>query len=78
MSPQDSKSASRGVHVQKPGSNVYTVMLLVALVALVIGCVMLYLEIDSYGGFGAIRGPAASAAPPVYAHLSPDMARLTV
>ncbi len=53
-------------------------MLLVALVALVIGCVLLYLEIDSYGGFGAIRGPAASAAQPVYTHLSPDMARLTV
>ena len=73
MSPPDSKSASRGVSVQKPGSNVYTVMLLIALVALIIGCVLLYLEIDSYGGFGAIRGPAASAAAPVYAHVAPDV-----
>ncbi len=78
MSPPDSKSANRGVQVQKPGSNVYTVMLLISLVALVIGSVLLYLEIDSYGGFGAMRAPATSAAAPVYAHLSPDAVRLAV
>ncbi len=82
MSPQDSKSASRGVHVQKPGSNVYTVMLLVALVALVIGCVLLYLEIDSYGGFSSLHRPGGGtfggAAAPVYAHVAPDMVSATV
>ena len=47
-----------GVSVQKPRSNVYTVMLVLALLAIIIGCVFLYLEIQEYGG--DIYGPAAS------------------
>ena len=66
MSQPESKSASRGrgVQVQKPQSNVYTVMLLISLVALVVGCVLLYLECVAYGVFSAARQPAA----PVYVH----------
>ncbi len=68
VSQPESKSASRGrgVQVQKPQSNVYTVMLLISLVALIIGCVLLYLEIDAYGGFASARQPTA----PVYAHVA--------
>ncbi len=36
--------------------SIYTVMLMVALGALVIGCILLYLEISSYGGFSAVGG----------------------
>ena len=76
VSQPESKSVSRGrgVQVQKPQSNVYTVMLLISLVALIIGCVLLYLEIDAYGGFASARQPAA----PVYAHATIGSAAWTV
>ncbi len=76
VSQPESKSASRGrgVQVQKPQSNVYTVMLLISLVALIVGCVLLYLEIDAYGGFAAAEQPAA----PVYAHATIETGSLAV
>ncbi len=49
-------------------------MLLITLVALIIGCVLLYLEIDAYGGFSAARQPAA----PVYVHATIDGAAQAV
>jgi hypothetical protein len=33
-------------------------MLMLALGALLFGCLFLYLEIQAYGGFGAVSGPA--------------------
>lgn len=50
MSLPDSRSAEppRGVVVQKPRSNVYTVLLGIALVALIIGCICLYGELNLY------------------------------
>ena len=37
-----------GVLVQKPKTNVYTVMLVLSLVAIIIGCIFLYAEINRY------------------------------
>ena len=50
MSLPDSKSAdaSRGVFVEKQRANIFTVLLIVALVAIVIGCLCLYGELAAY------------------------------
>jgi hypothetical protein len=39
---------TRGVVVEKPKANIYTVMLSLAFVALLIGCLMLYFEMNAY------------------------------
>jgi hypothetical protein len=41
-------AATRGVVVEKPRPDVYTVLLILSLVAIVIGCVFLYLEMRVY------------------------------
>ncbi len=46
-----------GVIVQKPKSSIYTVLLVIALIALMLGCLFLFLEIGDYGGLGAVKGP---------------------
>lgn len=53
MSRLDSASAKRGVLVQKPKTNVYTAMLIIAFLAMLAGCLFLFLQIQKYGGFGA-------------------------
>ncbi len=45
---------------KKPVWDIYTVMLLLGLIALLLGCLFLYLEIREYGGFGQVGGPVAS------------------
>ena len=68
MSQLDSKSANpRGVVVQKPASNIYTVLLILALLALVVGCVLLYLEIQALGGFKGSQASAMGVSTPVWA-----------
>lgn|GEM_PF-6515750 len=52
MSPR--KSAEKptkagGVVVQKPKSNVYTMMLILSFIAIVVACTLLWMELDSYG-----------------------------
>lgn len=37
--------------MEKPQTNVYTMMLIIALIAILIACVMLYMEMASYGPF---------------------------
>ena len=60
-------SSSRGPF-RKPRADIYTVMLALALVAIVIGCVCLYLEVADYGeqpyqlGFSVPRDLDRSAA----------------
>lgn len=39
---------TRGVVVEKPPANIYTAMLIVSLVAVIVGCVCLYLEMNAY------------------------------
>lgn len=68
MSQPDLSSASapRGVIVHRPRASIYTVLLAIALVAILLGCLFLWLEIKAFGGFGAVKGRVASVAP---AHL---------
>ncbi|MEM8677869.1 MAG: hypothetical protein AAGF97_00810 [Planctomycetota bacterium] len=49
MSPQSSSRS--GVAVDKPKTNIYTVMLIIALIALMMACLLLWLEVSSYGSF---------------------------
>lgn len=53
----ESASSLPSVINKKSVLDVYTIMLIIALVSLLMGCVFLYLEIKEYGGFGEIKGP---------------------
>jgi hypothetical protein len=53
-----------GGAVRKPKTSIYTMLLVIALVALLVGCLFLYLEIRRFGGFGAIRGTVSAATAP--------------
>lgn len=50
---------------KKSALNIYTVLLIIALVSLVLGCIFLWLEISEYGGFGAVKGPVGAVARPI-------------
>lgn len=52
--------SGRGVYVEKPKTNIYTVLLALALLALIIACIFLLLEMNRYE-FDR-RAPSASAA----------------
>ena len=39
---------ARGVVVEKPKANIYTVLLILSFVAVVIGCICLYAEMSAY------------------------------
>jgi len=39
---------TRGVVVEKPRANIYTVLLAIALTAILIGCLCMYFELDAY------------------------------
>jgi uncharacterized membrane protein len=57
----------------KARMNVYFAMLIIALVAMLVACLFMYLEIRRFGGFGAIQGRVAAverAAPDSLARLS--------
>jgi hypothetical protein len=56
-------------------------MLIIALVAILVGCIFLYIEIRSYGGFGAVKGRISSLDRPVqnatgYASAFPSAAEI--
>jgi hypothetical protein len=60
MSPPSFESSSPTVLTRKSAWNIYTVMLLLALLWLLLAMVFLYLEIREYGGFGQVGGPVAA------------------
>ena len=63
MSPPDLTDINRGVVVQKPKSDVYTWLLLVALFAIILACICLWIEFGvRYGGDINATGAAAQAA----------------
>lgn len=64
MSQPNFEASAPSVLTKKSPWNVYTVMLILSLLALLIACICLWLEIREYGGFGAIKGPQASVATP--------------
>jgi hypothetical protein len=41
--------STRAVVVEKPKANIYTMLLVLSLVAVVIGCLCLYFEMNDYG-----------------------------
>jgi hypothetical protein len=47
------------VAAAKPKFGIYYALLIVALCALITSCVVLYLFIKDYGGFGAVKGKAS-------------------
>jgi hypothetical protein len=55
--------ATPSVLTKKSAWNIYTALLTIALVALILCMVFLYLEIREYGGFGAVKGAAMRPAP---------------
>ena len=63
----ESASPAPTVLTKKSAWNVYTAMLLVALIALLLAALFLYLEIREYGGFGAVKGPVAQLQAPAAA-----------
>ena len=65
MSQPSLESASvPTVLAKKPMLNVYTVMLIVALLSLIIACLFLWLEMGEYGGWGAYKGKIVSVTRP--------------
>ena len=67
----ESASTPTVLHKKSPW-NVYTVLLLIAFLALFIGVIVLWLEISKYGGFGAVKG--AFYTPPTLGQL-PEILR---
>lgn len=55
---------------RKPKTNVYTLLLVISLVALLVGCIFLYLEIRRFGGFGTIRGNVSAVSAPANMQLA--------
>jgi len=57
MSQPSFESASAPTVLKKKSAlNIYTMLLIIALISLMLGCVFLWLEISEYGGFGAVKG----------------------
>ena len=47
--PDSSLDSPRGVLVPKPKTSIYTIMLIISLVAVVVACAALWLEVLQYG-----------------------------
>lgn len=43
----------------KPKMTIYFALLIISLVAMLIACLIMFLEIKRFGGFGAVKGNAA-------------------
>lgn len=70
MSQPDLESVSMpSVIVKKARYDVYFVMLVVALISLMMACLFLFLELQSFGGFSAYKG-ALSAVTPAFDKLA--------
>lgn len=66
MSQPDLESVSvPSIINKKPQYNIYFMLLVVALLSLLMACLFLYLEIRSYGGFGAFRGSVGAVSIPL-------------
>ena len=48
LASQSPDSSQRGVIVEKPKANIYTVLLLLSLIAISVGCICLWLEMKEY------------------------------
>jgi len=52
------------VAVAKPKFGIYYALLIIALGAMLTACLILYLEIRRFGGFGTVKGKVASSEQP--------------
>jgi hypothetical protein len=59
---------------RKPKTSIYILLLIVALVALLIGCILLLLEVKRNGGFGTVRGRISAVLPAESGTLPPAAA----
>lgn len=66
MAQADFTMAPIGGPARKPKTSIYTLFLVIALVALLTGCIFLWLEIKRFGGFGTVRGTVQVAQPTEY------------
>ena len=73
MSAQDS-NLSKPVRYRKPKADVYTLLLAIALVALIIACIFAYMEIKDYGASPFSGAPSAA----VPAERSVDLAMVAL
>jgi hypothetical protein len=63
--PEFMMSPSVAVAGRKPKTSIYTVLLIIALLALLIGCLTMWLEIKQLEGtFGGVRGKLSMSAMP--------------
>ena len=62
--PSFEASPAPTVLTKRSAWNVYTVMLLIALVCLLTAALFLYMEIREYGGFGNVKGPVTDLRTP--------------
>ncbi len=63
--PEFMMSAPVGVAGRKPKTSIYTMLLVISLIALLIGCLMLWLEIKQLEGtFGGVKGSLSTSAGP--------------
>lgn len=66
MSQPSFESTSAPTVLKKKSSlNIYTMLLIIALISLLLGCIFLWLEIREYGGFGAVKGRVGAVAGPI-------------
>ena len=73
MSLADSRSESRVVFVQKQAANIYTMLLILAFLAITLGCLFLYLEMRTYN-MNVKVPPEARVPPPSVSMLEPPTA----
>jgi hypothetical protein len=74
MAQPDFAMAPVGGSVRKPKTSIYTVLLIIALVALLTGIIFLWLEIRRFGGFGTVRGRVAAVQSYEGAHVTLPLA----
>jgi hypothetical protein len=66
MSQPSFESASAPTVLKKKSAlNIYTMLLIIALISLLFGCLFLWLEIGEYGGFGAVKGRVGAVTRPI-------------
>jgi hypothetical protein len=70
MAQPDFTMPPMGGAQRKPKTNVYTLLLVIALVALLVGCLFMYLEIKRFGGFGTVRGSISAITAPANIQLA--------
>lgn len=75
MSVVDSTDSGRGVYVPKPKADIFTVMLAIALAAIVFACILLILEWAAFDFDTTAKGARAGLTPvnaPAYAVAQPE------